>query len=96
VSYCLYGALFTLLLGLLVNLFYKISLHTLAWGAAAASLSGLSIKMMLGIPGIVAGTVLIAGLAAWARLKLNAHNPSQVYLGFIAGVTLIMILTFVL
>jgi membrane-associated phospholipid phosphatase len=31
-------------------------------------------------------TVLIfSGLVAYARLKLNAHTPSQVYTGFLLG-----------
>jgi membrane-associated phospholipid phosphatase len=91
----LYGALFTLLLGLIINLTYKISLHTLAWGATVASLAGISLKMMIDIPGIIISAVLLSGLVGFARLKLNAHNPSQVYLGWIAGVSIILILTFV-
>lgn len=94
--YILYGSLLTLLLGLIVNLFYKISLHMLGWGAATAAMIGISIRMNLDIPYLIIGTIFLSGLAGFARLKLNAHNPTQVYLGFVAGVALILTLTFVL
>jgi hypothetical protein len=91
--YFIYGALLTLLVGLMINLVYKISLHTLAWGAAVASLVGLSLKMEIDIPLIIIFSVIIAGLAGYVRLKLNAHNPTQVYLGFATGAGIITILT---
>lgn len=91
--YFIYGALLTLLVGLMINLVYKISLHTLAWGAAVASLVGLSLKMGIDIPLIIIFSIIIAGLAGYVRLKLNAHNPTQVYLGFVTGAGIITILT---
>lgn len=94
--YILYGALFTLLTGLLINLAYKVSLHTLGWGAFAASLVGLSIRMSLDIPLVIALVILIAGFVGYSRLKLNAHNPTQVYLGYVAGASIILALTFLL
>lgn len=94
--YTLYGALFTLLTGLLINLAYKVSLHTLGWGAFSASLIGLSIRMSLDIPLVIALVILIAGFVGYSRLKLNAHNPTQVYLGYVAGASIILALTFLL
>jgi hypothetical protein len=91
--YFIYGALFILLVGMMVNLAYKISLHTLAWGAAVASLVGISVKTGIDIPLIIMVSVLIAGLVGYARLKLNAHDPAQVYLGFITGAGVILLLT---
>ena len=29
--------------------------------------------------------ILLSGIVAYARLKLNAHTPSQVYSGFVLG-----------
>jgi len=94
--YFIYGALFILITGLIINLFYKVSLHTLAWGAAVASFIGISIRMGIAIPAIIMITILFAGLVGFARLKLNAHNSTQVYLGFIAGAGIMLLLTFVL
>jgi hypothetical protein len=94
--YVIYGALFTLLTGLMINLVYKISLHTLAWGAAVALFVGIWLKIGLEIPAIIIVSILLAGLAGFARLKLNAHNPTQVYLGFATGASIILIMTFAL
>ena len=94
--YFIYGALFVLLAGVMINLVYKISLHSLAWGAAVASIIGISLKMEIDIPVIIITSILIAGLAGYSRLKLNAHNYTQVYMGFVTGAGIIMVLTFFL
>ncbi len=94
--YFIYGAIFILLTGLIINLFYRVSIHTLAWGAAVASFIGISVRMGIDIPAIIMITILVAGLAGFARLKLNAHNSTQVYLGFIAGAGILLLLTFAL
>lgn len=94
--YFLYGALLVLVAGLLINLVYKISLHALGWGAAVASFIGIALKMQLDIPLIIIPIILLAGLAGYSRLKLDAHNQTQVYLGFVTGAGMILLLTFYL
>lgn len=94
--YLIYGALFVMVTGLLVNLFYKISLHMLGWGAIVAAFAGLSVRMGLNLLPLIVSCILLAGIAGFARLKLNAHNPSQVYLGFVAGVSVVLVITFAL
>lgn len=91
--YILYTATFSLLAGLLINMVYKISLHTLAWGSITAAL--ISVSARLGQPdlGLIAVTIILAGLAGYARLKENAHNQSQVYWGYIAGALVIIIIS---
>jgi membrane-associated phospholipid phosphatase len=44
---------------------------------------------------VVIPLILIAGVVGYARLKLEAHSQSQVYLGFVTGF-LTMFLIFVL
>jgi membrane-associated phospholipid phosphatase len=41
-------------------------------------------------------SVILAGLAGYARLKENAHNQTQVYLGYIAGVSIVLVITLLL
>jgi len=94
--YFIYGSIIILVTGMVINLFWKISLHTLAWGAAAGALTGISIQFMIGIPVYIACAVLLAGLAGFGRLKLNAHNQSQVYAGFAVGAGLMLLLTLLL
>jgi hypothetical protein len=88
--YLLYSATFSLLVGLLINLVYKISLHTLGWGALAATLISISLRMgfTLLIPIIV--SVVISGLVGYARLKQNAHKQSEIYLGYVVGASVII------
>ena len=92
--YILYSATIALLAGLLINLFYKISLHTLGWAALATTLTGISLS--LGVPLLLYITlsVLLAGLTGYIRLKENAHNQTQVYLGYLAGVAVIGLIIF--
>jgi len=88
--YVLYSATFALLAGLLINMVYKISLHTLGWGAIVATLTGISIRFGLPLLAYIILSILLAGLAGYARLKQNAHSPAQVYLGYVAGVAVII------
>ena len=92
--YILYSATFALLAGLLINLFYKISLHTLGWGAIAAAFTGVSLKLGVPLLAFIIVAVLLSGLAGYARLKQNAHNPAQVYLGYVAGISVIILISF--
>lgn len=92
--YMIYGALFTLLAGMLITLAYKISLHTLAWGAAVSSFIGLSLRMGVNLLPIILTGLFLSGITGYARLKLNAHNPPQVYLGFLTGAFIVLLITF--
>ena len=91
--YVIYSATIALLAGLLINMVYKISLHTLGWGAMATTLVSISLRLGIPFPGLISIAVILAGLAGYARLKENAHNQTQVYLGYIAGVSIIMAIT---
>lgn len=91
--YVIYSATFALLAGLLINMVYKISLHTLGWGALAATLVALSLRMGIPLLSFIIGTVLISGLAGYARLKENAHDQAQVYSGYLAGVCIVILIT---
>jgi hypothetical protein len=92
--YVLYSATFALLAGLLINTVYKISLHTLGWGALTTALTGISIHLGVSLLPYIAVSVLLSGLAGYARLKENAHNQAQVYWGYAAGVFVIILITF--
>lgn len=92
--YVLYSATFALLTGLLINMVYKISLHTLGWGALTATLTGLSIYLGIPLLTYIVISVFLSGLAGYARLQENAHNQAQVYLGYVAGVFVIVLITF--
>lgn len=92
--YILYSAALALLAGLLLNLAFKISLHTLGWGALTATLISISIKTGTPLFAYIVISILLSGIAGYARLKQNAHNQAQVYWGYTAGVSVIIFISF--
>jgi len=85
------GIFYTSVLALALNLFYKISLHMLAAGGATGVFIGLSLLLLQPIQLIIMLMILISGIIGFARLKLNSHNSAQVYLGWIAGVVIMLL-----
>ena len=73
---------------LFVNRRWKISLHSAGAGALIAVVLVLSIRMSAPLPFYLAGSVLIGGLILSSRLKLDKHNPYEVYAGFFAGLVI--------
>jgi membrane-associated phospholipid phosphatase len=84
------GATVLVLLSLLINYFYKISLHMMALGGLLATLIGFSFLIHQDIRSYIFLLIIIAGITGTARLKLNAHSPSQVYAGFLIGVSVML------
>jgi hypothetical protein len=68
-----------------VNLWWKISIHSAAVGSIAALVLVLSIKMNSSLLWPLLIVVLGSGLTLSARLKLNAHSPSEVWAGYFFG-----------
>lgn len=85
VPYFLLVSVLLCAVAVLITMRWKISLHTLGWGAFVACLGLLSAKspetymLMLGMATVVAGAV------ASARLYLGSHSPAQIYAGFGVG-----------
>jgi membrane-associated phospholipid phosphatase len=79
------GSILVVFSVMFASLFYKISIHM----AGIGGIVGLAIATfwVYGTFNVYALSALFiaAGLTGWARLKLNAHTPFQVYTGFIAG-----------
>ena len=91
--YVLYSATLALLAGLIINMAYKISLHTLGWGAVAATLTSISIRMGASMLALILISWILSGFVGYARLKQNAHNPTQIYLGYVAGVSVVILIS---
>lgn len=68
-----------------VNLFWKISFHGIGWGAFSATLLILTtISADVYLPFFIT-SLFISGIVGSARLYLKSHNESQIYVGFIVG-----------
>lgn len=91
----LLGGLFLVLIIIVINFFWKISIHSASIGAVVGSFIGISIKTNIYIPNLILLSIFISGLVCYSRLRLKAHKPAQVYAGFITGF-LILLLFFVI
>ena len=78
------GAIYIMLIALLITKKWKISLHMLAIGGATGVfimlefLFGQNLMLLL-------ITILISGILGCSRLSLKAHSLNQIYAGFIVG-----------
>ncbi|MCC2545895.1 hypothetical protein LJY25_05520 [Hymenobacter sp. BT175] len=82
-SQMLVGMTIAVLLTTLITLRWKISAHGVGMGGALGLL--LLVYPRLAGSLVVAGAVAAAGAVLWARLRLQAHTPAQVYAGFALG-----------
>jgi hypothetical protein len=69
----------------MINFWWKISIHAVGAGALTATVFVLSLKMYTPLTWYLAAVILTGGLVLSSRLKLNYHNPSQVWVGFLTG-----------
>ena len=78
------GAIYVMLISLLITKKWKISLHMLAIGGATGVfimlefLFGQNLMLLL-------ITILTSGVLGFSRLSLKAHSLNQIYAGFIVG-----------
>ena len=78
------GAIYVMIISLLITKKWKISLHMLAIGGATGVfimlefLFGQNLMLLL-------ITILISGILGFSRLSLKAHSLNQIYAGFIVG-----------
>lgn len=89
-TYFMIGATFLNVLILGINFVWKISSHTASIGGVVGMMIGLSYFLGTFYFGLMAVTIIASGLVGFARLKLMAHTPIQVYSGFLLGVLTIL------
>jgi len=80
-------------IALFINVFWKISIHSMSMGAMSAAI--LYFKAVHFIDSIwpVYLIFVLSGLVGFARLKLKAHSSAQVYVGFLLGAAVLSIFT---
>jgi membrane-associated phospholipid phosphatase len=83
--YFMIGATLLNILVMGINFFWKISSHMAAIGALAGMMLGLSYFLGAFYFGLIALSLIMSGLTGFARLKLQAHTPAQIYSGFLLG-----------
>ncbi len=93
--YFLIGATMLNIIVMAINFFWKISSHMASVGALSGMMVGLSYFLGTNYFFLISITLIIAGLTGFARLKLQAHTPAQIYSGFILGFLVITALFFI-
>jgi hypothetical protein len=78
----------------MINFWWKISIHAAGAGALTATVIALAFRMHTPLTFYLLAVILVSGVILSARLKLNSHNPAQVWTGFLTG--LIGIILFIL
>ena len=87
----LLGGIAALIVAMIVNHFWKISLHMLGMGGLTGVFLGFSLRIGVDILLLISILIILSGLVGYARLKVNSHNPPQVYAGYIVGVILMIV-----
>ncbi len=57
----------------------------LAIGGTIGFLMAIGLEYNWLFPQIILPMIFLAGIIGYSRLKLNAHTPAQVYIGFLTG-----------
>jgi hypothetical protein len=82
----LLGTFWGVILLFLINIFFKVSMHT----SAAGNVLGLMIVLMMISPVNMLLpfflSIVAAGIIGTARLALGAHKPSEIWLGYVLGI----------
>jgi hypothetical protein len=79
------AATFLSLVATLINLWWKISLHSMSSGVLFALVLILSLQMHTPLLWYMIPAILAAGMIMSSRLQLKLHDPLQVWSGFLAG-----------
>jgi len=89
-NFFMLGATLLVIISLLINYLTKISIHMVAQGGIFGALAGYTFTFNQDYTWLLYLITFIAGLTGFARLKLKAHSPTEVYSGFGLGVLVMM------
>ena len=84
------GAILIIIFAAIISKFWKISLHLLAIGGVV----GVFLALQLiegGVLHLLLIFILLSGILGVARIAQKAHNHTQVYLGFLLGMSVELI-----
>lgn len=75
-----------------INIYWKISMHGIGWGALSATFFIMTTVMAdIFLPYFII-SILASGVVGMARLYLKSHSASQVYAGFAVGFMFVVIM----
>lgn len=87
------GILTSLLAAFIITPYFKVSLHTMAFGGIVGSLLGLYRVHGFVDYSVLALAILSLGIIMSARLVLNAHSTKEVNIGALSGLLILYLFT---
>lgn len=79
------GAGIAILIAALITKWWQISAHLIGIGGILGMLFAFSFYLQMPVFMALSAIIVIAGFVGFARLKLQAHTQSQVYIGLLVG-----------
>jgi hypothetical protein len=95
-SFYMLGATLLAVCSLVISFYSKISLHMIAMGSLIGLFVGLTLNFGLNFNLQILAGILLSGVVGYARLKSNAHQPAEIYSGFLMGALVISFLVILL
>lgn len=91
--YFIIATIICIILNLAVNIRTTVSSHAIAAGGLVGLFVFMAfIEHLSQFTVFLVAGILAAGISGWARLSLNAHTERQVYLGYVLGLAVIMVM----
>ncbi|MGB9746491.1 MAG: hypothetical protein ACPLXM_06140 [Bacteroidales bacterium] len=90
------SATITVFVSMLITIFYRISLHTIAWGGLIGIFLALCFRFGMVFTPWLTGIIFLAGLSGYARLTMQAHKTGEIYAGYLTGFIVNFVLMFFL
>ena len=84
-SMLLLGAAASVVLAVIINLKWKVSIHMIGIGGIVGMFFGMSTFLLIDLRIPILVSLLVAGLIGTARMAMGSHKPAQLYVGFLVG-----------
>jgi membrane-associated phospholipid phosphatase len=81
----IFASAISVVLTLVISLFWKISMHTIGIGGLTALIVVILVYYRIDLVLYLIIAILLSGIIASSRLGLEAHTPLQVYVGYLLG-----------
>lgn len=82
----LLGTFLTTVMVFMSSIFFKISMHSSAWGSVLSFATICAFQCVDNSIILLIISILLAGIVGSTRLYLNAHTPKQLWAGYIMGI----------
>jgi len=83
--------IYLLIFSAVISYWWKISLHSMGIGALVGFIFNAIELGYLSTPMLLISSIIVAGFLGSARLQQNEHTPIQVYLGFLLGISIMIL-----